>query len=153
MDLTVLTVAHGSAEYWQEVELRRRILRWPLGLDFNDEELNAEDSDYHVVAVNQNRLVGCLILTPKSEGEIKMRQVAVDGDAQGAGVGRAMVEYSERLARSTGYRLMSLHARDTAVPFYLKLGYETVSEEFVEVGIPHRKMQKLLATDPSDISG
>jgi predicted GNAT family N-acyltransferase len=39
---------------------------------------------------------------------------------------------------------MVLNARDTAIPFYLHLGYELVGEPFVEVGIPHRKMRKAL---------
>jgi predicted GNAT family N-acyltransferase len=40
---------------------------------------------------------------------------------------------------------MVLHARETAVPFYLKLGYEVVGGQFEEVGIPHFKMEKKLS--------
>jgi predicted GNAT family N-acyltransferase len=39
---------------------------------------------------------------------------------------------------------MILHARATAVPFYLRLGYTVVGEPFEEVGIPHRGMEKAL---------
>ncbi|NOZ36403.1 MAG: GNAT family N-acetyltransferase [Chlorobi bacterium] len=37
-----------------------------------------------------------------------------------------------------------LHARKTAVSFYLKLNYKIISEQFYEVGIPHFKMRKML---------
>ena len=40
---------------------------------------------------------------------------------------------------------MTLHARDTAIPFYKKLGYECVGEPFVEVTILHQAMQKRLS--------
>jgi predicted GNAT family N-acyltransferase len=39
---------------------------------------------------------------------------------------------------------MTLHARDTAVPFYLNLGYACVGEPFTEVGIGHQEMEKAL---------
>jgi predicted GNAT family N-acyltransferase len=39
---------------------------------------------------------------------------------------------------------MTLHARSTAVPFYAKLGYECVGDEFIEVTIPHWEMRKAL---------
>lgn len=30
------------------------------------------------------------------------------------------------------------------MPFYVKLGYEVFDEDFIEVGIPHKHMQKYL---------
>ena len=39
---------------------------------------------------------------------------------------------------------MVLHARQTAVPFYERLGYETYGEPFVEVTIPHIAMRMAL---------
>ena len=73
---------------------------------------------------------------------MKMRQVAVAANKQGFGVGRLLVEASEAKSKTMGALEIQLHARDTAVPFYLKLGYEIFDEPFVEVGIPHRKMKK-----------
>ena len=39
---------------------------------------------------------------------------------------------------------MVLHARETAVGFYEKLGYKTSGDKFIEVTIPHFPMQKEL---------
>ena len=39
---------------------------------------------------------------------------------------------------------LRLHARGTAVGFYLKCGYRTVGAEFLEQGIPHIRMEKEL---------
>ena len=74
-----------------------------------------------------------------------MRQVAVVSDLQGQGIGRALVEYSEALARKLGFRRMVLHARETAVAFYKKLGYLRIGGRFEEVTIPHWAMTKQLA--------
>jgi len=48
----------------------------------------------------------------------------------------------ERESERRGYKRIYLHAREYAVPFYEALGYHTFGEEFTEVGIPHRHMQK-----------
>ena len=142
---SVHELVHGSPEYQDLVALRRAILRLPLGLDFTDEQLAAEATDIHLGAYHgHGQLVGGLILTPLSPSTLKMRQVAVAESAQHAGVGTALVRRSEELARGLGYHTLVLNARDTAVPFYLKLGYALVGELFVEVGIPHRSMQKHL---------
>jgi len=136
-------VEHGSAQYWETVDLRRRILRTPLGLIFTDEELAAESREHHLAAYDDLGLAGCLVLVPYGE-EAKMRQVAVEPDRQGQGIGRVMVEEFERFARSAGYRRIVLNARDTAVPFYERLGYGIEGEMFEEVTIPHFRMVKNL---------
>jgi ribosomal protein S18 acetylase RimI-like enzyme len=141
---TIRKVAHGSSEYWATVELRGLILRQPLGLHFEPEELAAERDSRHVACYRDGRLAGCLVLRPLADGDVQMRQVAVAFEFQGKGIGRAMVEYSEALAREWGYCRMVLHARETAVLFYEKLGYSRIGSRFVEVTIPHWEMEKRL---------
>src|SRR5436309_597534 len=116
-------VAHDSPEYWQAIDLRRRILRRPLGLDFTAEDLAKESTEAHIVAIEGNRVVGCLVMVPQNCSVVKMRQVAVESELQGQGIGAAMVKASEEWARGCGYTLIELNARDTAVRFYLGLEY------------------------------
>jgi predicted GNAT family N-acyltransferase len=74
-----------------------------------------------------------------------MRQVAIEPSLQGQGIGSSLIKYSELVARKAVYTSMVLHARDTAVPFYQKLGYQIEGDLFEEVGIPHYAMRKQLA--------
>ena len=144
MSLRFQVVSHGSPEYAQTVALRLRILREPLGLTLTPEQLAEETSDLHLTAFLADTLVGCLVLTPLSSTEVKMRQVAIDIAFQRQGIGKHLVAFSEQVAREHGYTKMVLHARETAVPFYLSLAYEIVGEPFTEVTLPHRSMQKSL---------
>lgn len=137
-------IAFGSPEYRQELELRYQVLRKPLGYDKTKDLSDTEEIDLHLGAFDGDRLVGVLMLIDLGGGEVKMRQVAVDPSRQRSGIGRLLVQEAERLAVEKGFREINLWARKTAVPFYLALGYETVSEEFMEIGIPHLKMRKLL---------
>jgi predicted GNAT family N-acyltransferase len=135
-------VEHNSQPYHETVSLRDAILRKPLGLSFRQDELLEESSSIHVACYFQGTLAGCLILQPDGERRLKMRQVAVSEKSQGLGIGRAMVEFSEQFAREHCYTGICLHARATAVGFYLKLGYQVEGEPFEEVTIPHRSMFK-----------
>lgn len=132
----------------QAVELRRHILRLPLGLDFTQEELDAEKGDTHIVATSADRVVGCLVMVPQTDTVVKMRQVAVEPDLQGKGIGERMVAASEVWAKGAGFTWIELNARDTAVDFYLRHHYRVVGDPFEEVTIPHRKMVKDLSPTP-----
>jgi ribosomal protein S18 acetylase RimI-like enzyme len=137
-------VAYGSPEYWATVALRNLILRQPLGLRFTEEEREADKEYHHFACYLDGRLTGCLVLCPREGGDVQMRQVAVVAELQRRGIGTALVEYAEAWARKAGYRRMILHARDTAVAFYERLGYSKVGEPFVEVSILHWEMEKRL---------
>lgn len=137
-------VAYGSPEYRAAVELRDRVLRKPLGLQFSAEELAAEKDHRHLACYRGDRLIACLVLCPLDSSDVRMKQVAVVADLQGQGIGTALVNFSETLARKLGYHRMFLHARDAAVGFYEKLGYSKVGSHFDEVTIPHWKMEKYL---------
>ena len=142
--IRIVLAPHGSDEYVRAVDLRRRILRIPLGLDFTNDEIAAEHDDLNLVAILGSDVVASLSLVDVGERKLKMRQVAVDESVQRTGLGTRLVRASEELARERGFDEMLLHARDTAVPFYLRLGYEVVGSKFEEVGIPHYKMRKAL---------
>lgn len=142
--MTVLEVGHGTAEYQKLVELRRAVLRLPIGLDFSPADLAAETNHHHFGAFDGGDWIGAFVATPQDPFIVKVRQVAVDPARQGAGIGRAMMIYAEGWALNQGYKQIVLNARDTAVPFYLGLDYELVGEPFIEVGIPHHSMRKLL---------
>ncbi|MFN0034196.1 MAG: GNAT family N-acetyltransferase [Saprospiraceae bacterium] len=142
--VAVFQIEFATPEYDESVALRYEVLRRPLGLEYTPEQLAAEWSDTHLAAFDAaGKMVGILLLTPVNEQDIKMRQVAVAPDQQGKGVGAALVEESEAAAKALNFKKMTLHARETAMPFYHRLGYQTVGDGFEEVGIRHFKMEKV----------
>ncbi len=134
----------GSKRQMESIKLRDAILRKPLGLEFSGEELNQDGDQIHIVAVEENTVVGVLLLKPLSDTEIKMRQVAVANALQGSGIGVQIVRYAEYYSRSKGYKLLSLHARENAITFYERLNYKRVGDPFDEVGIEQFRMERSL---------
>lgn len=143
--MQIFQIEFATPEYDAAVRLRYDVLRRPLGLEFSPEQLAEEYNQLHLAAFDsRGELIGYLNLTPAGDGQVKMRQVAVAEAWQGRGVGQSLVKASETLARQLGFKKMTLHARETAVPFYTKLAYETVGDRFEEVTIPHFCMEKNL---------
>ncbi|MEQ1935879.1 MAG: GNAT family N-acetyltransferase [Fimbriimonadaceae bacterium] len=142
--MKVQIATHESDFYLKALDLRRPILRLPLGLDFSEDDIAAESNEICIVATEGNQVLGTLQIKPINETTVKIRQVAVHPDSQGTGVGRAISEFAESWAMENGYSLITLNARVPAVPFYLRLDYEVVGDEFIEVSIPHLTMEKRL---------
>ncbi len=75
---------------------------------------------------------------------VRLRQMAVLNDLQGKGIGRALMNFAENLARDRGYKIVRMHARNNAVGFYEKMGYKVKGDQFIEITIPHYVMEKEL---------
>lgn len=144
-NFTLKQIDHNSQEYWEIIDLRDRILRKPLGLEFTKQELLAESNQFHFGYFKNEELVGCFVFVDKGNYELKMRQVAVDKDFQGLGVGSKMVAESEKWAVENGYNKIVLNAREVAKSFYKKMSYQVVGSSFLEVGLRHYKLFKLLS--------
>jgi len=137
-------IDHGTAEYKQMVKLRNDILRKPLGLGFTQEELETEKDNMLIAAFEDERILGCCMLVEEQPGTVRLRQMAVLNDLQGKGIGRALMNFAENLARDRGYKILRMHARANAIGFYEKVGYKVKGDQFLEITIPHYVMEKVL---------
>ena len=135
---------HGSKEYQQMVRLREDILRKPLGLSLSREELEKEKDNMLIGAFEDEDMLGCCMLVEENPETVRLRQMAVLNDLQGKGIGRALMNFAENLARDRGFRKLRMHARKNVVGFYEKMGYKVEGDEFEEVTIPHFVMVKNL---------
>jgi predicted GNAT family N-acyltransferase len=135
---------HGSKDYEQMVKLRYEIMRKPLGLSFTEEELNKEKEDILIGAFEEDEIIGCCLLTKVDATCTRLRQMAVQKNRQGLGIGESMMQFAENIARDRGFKKIVMHARETAIGFYERYGYKTKGDEFIEVNIPHRVMEKKL---------
>lgn len=131
--------------YPLEQELRNKILLRPIGIPDHAWEIHDEKS-WHFVAVEDNNLIGCVVLVPLHPEQTKtqLMQMAVETNRQGKGIGKLLVQELLAFSKSNGIKEVTCHARDNAVPFYLGLGFEIYDDPFVEVGIPHYHMRIII---------
>ena len=144
MVMALKIIDHGSFEYRQMVKLRDDMLRKPLGLGFTPQELEKEKDNMLIAAFEEEDILGCCMLVEENPETTRLRQIAVLNDLQGKGIGRALMNFAENLARDRGYKTISMHARKNTVSFFEKMGYKVASDEFTEITIPHYVMEKKL---------
>ncbi len=138
------TVDFQSDLYYKVVDLRERVLRLPLGLKFQKKDLETDSNELIYSLIVAGNPVACVQARPLGCDTVKLRQMAVEQSWQGRGLGKKIISKVEELLRNKSYKQVELHARKTAIGFYLKMGYEIDSDEFTEVGIPHFRMIKKL---------
>lgn len=131
----------------EELELRFRVLREPLGHPREAVAFPFDAESLHLVALRDGRVVGCVLFHPESAEDGRLYQMAVVPSLQGTGVGTRLVRALEAELSKRGFRSVHLHARAHVVPFYERLGYAVYGEPFDEVGVPHRHMRRALVVE------
>jgi predicted GNAT family N-acyltransferase len=117
--------------------VRYRVFALEQGVPEHEEWDDADPVSRHVLAVTPKRdAVGTARLEPAG----KIGRVAVLPQYRGTGIGGAMVSHLVDLARTLGLTQVHLNSQSSAIGFYARLGFRAEGPEFVEVGIPHRRM-------------
>src|SRR5688572_16290537 len=95
----------------------------------------------HVVARDgEGRPIGTGRLTPQHT----IGRMAVLADWRGRGVGDALLLALIDEARRLGWREVSLHSQVSATGFYTRHGFLPYDARYVEAGIEHQSMRRLL---------
>ena len=140
----------------QTLPLRSRVLREGRPFDQCAFAEDGQAGSFHAGAFREGQIIGIASYYPKDlDGPtgrgFQLRGMAVVPEAQGTGVGRAILEFGEARIRSPRLAdYLWCNARVSAIAFYERDGWAVVSEEFLiaEVG-PHRRMVKRLAEPKS----
>ncbi len=101
----------------------------------------------HVVVFDGDHPVATGRIDAEKAG--KIGRLAVLKEYRRRGVGRLAMQQLEAYASAAGIQHLWFHAQTHAVPFYLGLGYQVCSDEFMEANIPHVKMERWLTPQPS----
>jgi len=126
----------AALEVRREVFIEEQDVPEELELDGKDGEAT------HFLARIDGDPVGTARLREYDDGVAKVERVAVREPLRGEGWGERIMAAVESHAREAGYERVRLAAQVPVVGFYERLGYEIVSEEFEDAGIPHRSMEK-----------
>lgn len=107
-----------------------------------EEEIDQhEDEAVHFVLYQDHSPVGAGRFRVV-DGYGKVERICVLKETRKTGAGKKIMLAIEDYARKKGMTKLKLNAQTHAVPFYEGLGYQTVSDEFMDAGIPHKTMIK-----------
>ncbi|KLV26132.1 GCN5-like N-acetyltransferase [Niallia circulans] len=110
-----------------------------------EEEIDAyeEDSVHFVLYDDDKKPIGAGRYRTFDEYG-KVERICILSTNRKGGAGKAVMNKIEEYALNNGAPALKLNAQTQAIPFYSKLGYEVISDEFLDAGIPHKTMIKHL---------
>lgn len=136
-----------TTELYEILKTRSEIFVVEQNCAYQDLDDNDQDA-VHIFCWNDSgRVAGCLRVFWKDHDE--SAGVAQIGRVvtllHGKGIGGKLLHEGVRIAaEGLKARKIYLEAQQYAIGYYAKEGFEVVSEPFLEDGIPHVKMEKIL---------
>ncbi|MBL3619723.1 MAG: GNAT family N-acetyltransferase, partial [gamma proteobacterium endosymbiont of Lamellibrachia anaximandri] len=99
-----------------------------------------DEGALHLLAVE--RKTGEPVGTSRLLQSGQIGRMAVIRSWRGRGVGKALLQKLLVIADQNGYPSLFLNAQSTALSFYAQRGFIAEGDEFMDAGIPHRRMTK-----------
>jgi len=131
-----------NRELYQILQLRSQI----FVVEQNCIYLDPDGKDYdgtHIFLEDNGILEAYLRLIPRQGQKDSVHMGRVLTRNHGKGYGRLLLKEGVRVAKQMeGIRKLYIEAQSYAVGFYEKEGFHVISEEFMEDGIPHVKMEQ-----------
>ncbi|WP_433749022.1 GNAT family N-acetyltransferase [Falsibacillus pallidus] len=138
-----LQVVQNKQELEQAFLIRTKVFVEEQKVPEEEEIDQFENDSTHFLLMNDGGPIGAgrfRIL----EGKGKVERICVLSSQRGTGAGKIIMDGIEDFAKNQGLKILKLNAQTHAIPFYEKLGYAIVSDEFLDAGIPHRTMEKTI---------
>jgi GNAT superfamily N-acetyltransferase len=135
----------------QALPLRGQVLRAGLPLSASVYPSDKDPQNYIAAAILDGAIVGIATVFPESPpgedrpGAWRLRGMAVREDLRGQGIGALVLRNCIDQIESQGGVYLWCNARTPVLNFYLKLGFETIGDEFdIPVSGPHYIMSRTI---------
>ena len=118
-------------------------------------ELELDERDATAVHAVAYDAQGAPLATGRLLPDAQIGRMAVLPADRGQGVGAAILRALIAIAAGRGDVAVRLHAQRSAIGFYLREGFATEGEEYIEAGIAHQTMARRIAgaAAPADRHG
>lgn len=121
----------------------------PASLEVDEHDLPGSGYE-HFLIYEDNIAVGTFRVHYNNNVVAILQRFCMLAEYRGKGYGRYAMEFLEGYCVGRGIKKIRFDAQCTALGFYEKCGYVVCSEEFIEAGMKHVKMQKKLEI-PADV--
>jgi len=122
--------------------IRTQVFQLEQGVDPAIEVDGLDEVAYHLLAIQDDRVIGTTRVRLLNDRIAKIERVAVLADYRKRGFGKKLMETAIALVRDKKVPEVKLNAQVHARSFYEKLGFRQWSEEFQEAGISHIEMRR-----------
>ena len=121
------------AEFEKYYALRYEVLRKPWGQPKGSERDNGDEKSLHRMIIDESngKVIAVGRLQFNTDEEAQIRYMAVSDEYQRKGYGNIIIKALEGIAKEKGCRNIILQARENALKFYSKNGYEIIEKSYL----------------------
>ncbi len=103
-----------------------------------------ENSSTHFLCTINHQAIGAGRLRFENDYG-KLERICILKDFRGNSYGQQLIKEMEKEIQRQGYRNAKLSSQTHAIAFYENLGYQAISDVYMDAGIPHVMMKKSLS--------
>lgn len=133
-----------SKAYHDALKIRHQVFVEEQKVPIEIEIDRLENETTHLVLYENNKAVATARIYHLADGAYKLQRVAVLKDYRKLGLGARLISEIEKKIQKLDGSKMVLGSQNNAIPFYQKLGFEIIGNEFFDAGIPHHMMEKYI---------
>lgn len=141
---TEWTTDTSSDTYKDALKIRHDVFVTEQGVSVTDEIDELEDKTIHVVLYKEGEPIATARIYALDTEIYKVQRVAVQKKVRNQGFGALLMAEMEKKVVELGGHKITLGAQNTAIPFYERIAYTIEGAEFMDAGIPHHTMTKLI---------
>ena len=112
----------------------------PIELEWDNEDETALHLLAQVEVKDKSLAIGTARIIINNE-HAHIGRMAVLSQWRNQGVGAKILQACIDICQQHGVKQIALNAQTVAIPFYQKVGFQVIGDEFMDAGIPHKKMQ------------
>jgi predicted GNAT family N-acyltransferase len=125
--------------------LRRQVFEFEQGVPRPlDRDIHDYSADHVVAFDDMGRCVATGRMVRLDARSCQIGRMATARDQRGTGIGARVLEALERMASLRGLVEVVVHAQLPAERFFAQRGYVREGEQFLEEGVPHVLMRKVM---------
>ncbi|MEL3974664.1 GNAT family N-acetyltransferase [Rossellomorea oryzaecorticis] len=137
-------IANSESQLEEVFQIRKTVFVNEQHVPLAEEIDEFENGSTHFVLYDGDLAAGAGRFRIVDGGIGKIERICVLKNLRSKGAGREIMLAMEQYAKDKSIPKLKLNAQTYAIPFYEGLGFEIVSEEFMDAGIPHKTMVKTI---------
>ncbi|MDI7742841.1 GNAT family N-acetyltransferase [Lysinibacillus fusiformis] len=138
------TIVENEKDLALAFSVRKKVFVEEQGVPEHVELDEHDNTSIHFIVKEEDQAIGAARLRKIEDTIGKVERVCVLEQYRGKNLGLLIMQKIEEYAKELDVKKLKLNAQSYAIPFYEKLHYTVTSPEFLDAGIPHRAMEKVI---------
>lgn len=147
MEKIVIKAVREQEDLIKCLEIRRNVFTEEMGIspkiEVDEQDRLGSGCEHFLTFLKGNPVATCRCKTTAG-GELKIQRFCVLKEYRNFGVGKEVLLWLESYYFQKGITKIVIDSKYKVFSFYQKCGYQIHSEEFIEAGVEHVRMEKIL---------